>query len=105
MEKPLGSRYRLGEQLGAGAMGRVFTVSDEGGARYAAKVLRDELAEDQNLVARFLQERSILVGLRHPNLVAVHDLVVEGDTVAIVMDLVSGGDLRRKLAAAGTLLP
>jgi serine/threonine-protein kinase len=105
MEKPLGSRYRLGEQLGAGAMGRVFTVSDEGGARYAAKVLRDELAEDQNLVARFLQERSILVGLRHPNLVAVHDLVVEGDTVAIVMDLVSGGDLRRKLTAAGTLLP
>ena len=45
------------------------------------------------MVARFLKERSILTGLRHENLVGVHDLVVEGDTVAIVMDLVRGGDL------------
>ncbi|MEU4247742.1 protein kinase [Amycolatopsis sp. NPDC026612] len=105
MEKPLGSRYRLGELLGQGAMGRVFTGSDERGNAYACKVLKDELVEDPELVARFLQERSILVGLRHPNLVGVHDLVVEGETVAIVMDLVAGGDLRARLAAEKTLLP
>ncbi|MFJ9781469.1 protein kinase [Amycolatopsis sp. NPDC101161] len=105
MEKALGSRYRLGDQLGAGAMGRVFAGSDEQGKAYAFKVLRDELVEDPELVARFLQERSILVGLRHPNLVGVHDLVVEGETVAIVMDLVGGGDLRARLTAEKSLLP
>ncbi|WP_329054467.1 protein kinase [Amycolatopsis sp. NBC_01488] len=105
MEKALGSRYRLGDQLGTGAMGRVFAGSDEQGKAYAFKVLRDELVEDPELVARFLQERSILVGLRHPNLVGVHDLVVEGETVAIVMDLVGGGDLRARLTAEKSLLP
>src|SRR5690242_17478093 len=105
MEKPLGSRYRLGDQLGKGAMGQVFAGSDEQGKAYAFKVLRDELVDDPELVARFLQERSILVGLRHPNLVGVHDLVVEGETVAIVMDLVSGGDLRGLLNEKKTLLP
>jgi serine/threonine protein kinase len=105
MEKALGSRYRLGNQLGTGAMGRVFAGSDEQGKAYAFKVLRDELVEDPELVARFLQERSILVGLRHPNLVGVHDLVVEGETVAIVMDLVGGGDLRARLSAEKSLLP
>ncbi|WIY05134.1 protein kinase [Amycolatopsis mongoliensis] len=105
MEKALGSRYRLGDQLGMGAMGRVFAGSDEQGKAYAFKVLRDELVEDPELVARFLQERSILVGLRHPNLVGVHDLVVEGETVAIVMDLVGGGDLRARLTAEKSLLP
>ncbi|MGW4520530.1 protein kinase domain-containing protein [Amycolatopsis sp. NPDC004378] len=105
MEKPLGSRYRLGDPLGTGAMGRVFAGSDEQGHAYAFKVLRDELVEDPEQVARFLQERSILVGLRHPNLVGVHDLVVEGETVAIVMDLVGGGDLRARLNAEKTLLP
>jgi serine/threonine-protein kinase len=105
MEKPLGSRYRLGDQLGTGAMGRVFAGSDEQGKTYAFKVLRDELVEDPELVARFLQERSILTGLRHPNLVGVHDLVVEGETVAIVMDLIGGGDLRARLNAEKTLLP
>ncbi len=105
MEKPLGSRYRLGDQLGTGAMGRVFAGSDEQGKSYAFKVLRDELVEDPELVARFLQERSILTGLRHPNLVGVHDLVVEGETVAIVMDLIGGGDLRARLSAEKTLLP
>src|SRR5438477_4455299 len=105
MEKPLGSRYRLGDELGKGAMGRVFAGSDEQGKTYAFKVLRDELVEDPELVARFLQERSILVGLRHPNLVGVHDLVVEGETVAIVMGLVAGGDLRARLTAEKTLLP
>ncbi|MEU5261736.1 protein kinase [Amycolatopsis sp. NPDC021455] len=105
MEKPLGSRYRLGDLLGKGAMGRVFAGSDEQGKAYAFKLLRDELVEDPELVARFLQERSILVGLRHPNLVGVHDLVVEGETVAIVMDLVSGGDLRALLTEKQTLLP
>ncbi|WP_394361966.1 protein kinase [Amycolatopsis sp. SB7-3] len=105
MERALGSRYRLGDLLGRGAMGQVFAGTDQGGHEFAFKILRSDLTGDPDVVARFLQERSILVGLRHPNLVPVHDLVVEGETVAIVMESVHGGDLRTWLNATGTLLP
>jgi serine/threonine-protein kinase len=105
MERALGSRYTLGEPLGSGAMGQVFSGTDADGGDHAFKVLHADLTRNPDVVSRFLQERSILVGLRHPNLVAVHDLVVEGDTVAIVMDLVHGGDLRQKLRESGTMLP
>ena len=104
MERPLGSRYRLGEPLGSGAMGQVFAGTDPDGQEFAFKILRSDLTGNPDVVARFLKERSILTGLRHENLVGVHDLVVEGDTVAIVMDLVRGGDLRARLAD-GPLLP
>ncbi|WP_225943805.1 protein kinase domain-containing protein [Actinophytocola algeriensis] len=105
MERALGSRYRLGESLGSGAMGQVYAGADPEGQEFAFKVLRSDLTGNPDVVARFLQERSILVGLRHPNLVGVHDLVVEGETVAIVMDLVRGGDLRGHLTRSGPLLP
>ncbi|MGH3437846.1 MAG: protein kinase domain-containing protein [Pseudonocardiaceae bacterium] len=105
MNRALGSRYQLGQLLGRGAMGQVYTGIDAQGNEFAFKILRSELTEDPELVARFIQERSILVSLRHPNLVGVHDLVVEGETVAIVMDLIRGGDLRKYLVAVGTLLP
>ncbi len=74
-----------------------------GDRQVAVKVLRAELADDPEVVARFVQERSVLLGFNDPHLVAVRDLVVEGDTLAIVMDLVSGVDLRVYLRERGTL--
>ena len=71
----------------------------------AAKLLRREHASDQDLVGRFVRERSILTGLRHPSVVAVRDLVVEGDRLAIIMDLVDGGSLRDVLRVDGPLPP
>ncbi len=106
MTRRLGSRYTLGEFLGSGAMGQVYEGVDESGAPYAFKLLRSDLVDDPDFIAKFHQERAILTSLRGHHLVAVHDLVVEGDTAAIVMDLVRGGSLRKLLnAAGGTLLP
>jgi hypothetical protein len=105
MDRPLGSQYRLTEQIGRGASGEVYRGVDTAGNEFACKVLRPDLTTDPAVVNRFMQERTILVGLQHPNLVGVHDLVAEGDTIAIVMDLVPGGDLRGTLAQAGVLLP
>lgn len=102
--RPLGSRYELLDLLGTGAMGEVWRARDrESGEELAAKVLRAEYARDTEIVTRFIQERSILMGLRHPNIVRVHDLVVEGDRLGILMELVEGGDLRGRLRARGTL--
>ncbi|MEU3644714.1 protein kinase [Lentzea sp. NPDC034063] len=106
MTRRLGSRYTLGEFLGSGAMGQVYEGVDESGAPYAFKLLRSDLVDDPNFIAKFHQERAILTSLRGQHLVTVHDLVVEGDTAAIVMDLVRDGSLRKLLnASGGTLLP
>jgi hypothetical protein len=102
----LGSAYVLAEPLGSGAMGQVWSAVDSRtGEQVAAKLLREELVRDPEIVARFVQERTVLLGLQHPHVVRVRDLVVEGDALAIVMDLVEGSDLRRRLRAEGTLAP
>lgn len=105
-ERPVGSSYLLSdERLGAGAMGVVYRGRDRQGNPFAIKALRPEFAEDQLLVQKFVQERSALTGVTHPHVVVMHDLVVEGDTLAIVMELVEGHDLRAELAAHGPLPP
>ncbi|HSV67406.1 MAG TPA: serine/threonine-protein kinase [Mycobacteriales bacterium] len=93
--RPLGSRYLLEEPIGRGASGQVWRGRRDDGTPVAVKVLRSELTEEPDSVVRFLRERTTLVGLHHPHLVGVHDLVVEGDTFAIVMELVDGADLRQ----------
>lgn len=104
-ETPLGSSYVTMDKIGGGAMGAVFEGRDHKGGRYAVKVLRSELAEDPAIVQRFVQERSSLTSIDHLNVVRMHDLVVEGSTLAIVMDRVSGGDLRGALDSFPTLPP
>ena len=104
--EPLGASYRLVELLGSGATGEVWRVEHTAtGVQYAAKLLRAELAADPEIVERFVRERSVLLALQHPSIVRVQDLVVEGDRLAIVMDLVAGGSTRDLLVAEGTLAP
>ena len=103
--RPLGSRYLLDEPIGRGATGQVWRARRRAdGTPVAVKVLRSELAEDPDTVVRFLRERTTLLRLNHPCLVRVRDLVAEGDTLAIVMDLVEGPDLRQ-LAVRAPLSP
>jgi serine/threonine-protein kinase len=95
-EIAFGSRYVLGPIVGRGAMGRVHRATVRAtGEEVAIKVLRDDLVDQADVVARFVQERQVLASIDHPNVVRVRDLVVEGDQLGIVMDYVPGGDLRR----------
>jgi serine/threonine protein kinase, bacterial len=87
-------------------MGTVWRGRDtDTGQPVAIKILAEELCEDPDVLARFVQERTVLIGIRHPNLVAVHDMVVERRRLALIMDLVSGGDLQRRLRSEGVLAP
>ncbi|MCP1503191.1 serine/threonine-protein kinase [Curtobacterium herbarum] len=104
--EPLGASYRLVQLLGTGASGEVWrTEHTATGEQFAAKLLRAELAAEPDVVERFVRERSVLLALDHPSIVRVRDLVVEGDRLAIVMDLVGGGSARDLLIAVGTLPP
>ncbi|MFF4606617.1 serine/threonine-protein kinase [Streptomyces sp. NPDC001339] len=115
--RPVGSKYLLEEPLGRGATGTVWrarqretagaeaAVAGEPGETVAIKVLKEELAHDADVVMRFLRERSVLLRLTHPNIVRTRDLVVEGDLLALVMDLVDGPDLHRYLRDNGPFTP
>lgn len=99
----LGSRYELQDPIGKGASGEVWRVWDHATSTVAAaKILWPHYATDPEVVTRFITERTILLGLQHPNIVRVTDLVMEGERLAIVMDLVPGPSLGRLLAAYGT---
>jgi serine/threonine-protein kinase len=88
-------------------MGVVWRGRDrEIGDACAIKVLRPEFAVDPAAVARFVRERTALVKFRHPNVVALRDMIVEGDRLALVMDFVDGGDLSAyRRNCGGTLAP
>ncbi|MFD8970465.1 serine/threonine-protein kinase [Streptomyces sp. NPDC059568] len=115
--RPVGSKYLLEEPIGRGATGTVWrarqretagaeaAVAGQPGETVAIKVLKEELANDADVVMRFLRERSVLLRLTHPNIVRTRDLVVEGDLLALVMDLVDGPDLHRYLRDNGPFSP
>ncbi|PZG44193.1 hypothetical protein C1I98_17480, partial [Spongiactinospora gelatinilytica] len=100
----LGSGYQLLDKIGEGAMGAVWRAVDRRtGEHVAAKLLHGRLLDDPDIVGRFVQERNVLLRLRHHGIVAIRDFVIEGSRVAIVMDLVEGADLGRYLRERGTL--
>ncbi|HXR71826.1 MAG TPA: protein kinase [Actinocrinis sp.] len=104
MTRKIGSRYTVTRVIGRGTCGTVWEGAGPDGP-VAVKLLREDLAADQTLIARFVQERTVLTSLVHPNVVAVRDLVVDGTDLALVMDLVRGTDLRERLDAERVLAP
>ncbi|MCX2184836.1 protein kinase [Streptomyces sp. SKN60] len=104
MARNIGSRYTAHQILGRGSAGTVWLGEGPEGP-VAIKLLREDLASDQELVGRFVQERTALLGLDHPHVVSVRDLVVDGNDLALVMDLVRGTDLRTRLDRERRLAP
>ncbi|WP_107500816.1 serine/threonine-protein kinase, partial [Streptomyces sp. ms184] len=104
MARNIGSRYTAHQILGRGSAGTVWLGEGPEGP-VAIKLLREDLASDQELVGRFVQERTALLGLDHPHVVAVRDLVVDGNDLALVMTLVRGTDLRTRLDRERRLAP
>ncbi|MFB7667824.1 serine/threonine-protein kinase [Kitasatospora sp. NPDC056138] len=104
MARKIGSRYTVHQVIGRGSAGTVWLGEGPDGP-VAVKLLREDLASDQVLVGRFVQERTALTSLDHPRVVGVHDMVVDGSDLALVMELVQGTDLRTRLERDGVLTP
>ncbi len=100
----LDGRYRLDAEIARGAIGVVYRAVDiTTGEPVAVKLLRPEAAAAPDLVSGFLAEAEILAALDHPGIVRVRNLVTGDGVTALVMDLVSGPDLRRRLRTGGPL--
>ena len=83
--------YRILEKLGEGGMGVVYKALDTRLDRPVAIKTLPSL--DPKRRRQFLWEARAAAGLRHPNIVVVHDLVAEGDSEFIVMEYIPGRPL------------
>ncbi len=85
------ARYRLLERIGQGGMGTVWSAHDlRLGRRVALKQLRGFAAGDDVLRARFFREAQMAARLRHPGIVAVHDVGEEAGIPFLAMEQVDG---------------
>ena len=102
-------RYDIRKLLGKGATGTVYLAKDTfAGNEVALKTIEPEVFLDPEFGTvyrqQFLNEASLAGKLRHPHIVAILDAVVQEDSGHIAMELVTGGDLSRYVAA-DRLLP
>ncbi len=93
-------KYRILEPLGRGGMAQVYRAYHPQLERYVAvKVLRTDLVEQEEFLARFQREARAVGGLRHPNVVQVFDFDVQDDLYYMVMELLEGDTLKARLNA------
>ncbi|MEU0026934.1 protein kinase [Streptomyces sp. NPDC006335] len=106
----LAGRYRVVAQLGRGGMGVVWRAVDEVlGREVAVKELRTYTDADgpelADLRLRMQREARAAARVRHPGVVAVHDVAEVDGRPLIVMELVEGPSLDQVLRKQGTLGP
>src|SRR5262245_3005074 len=91
--------YHLQTVLGAGGMGEVYRARDTKlGRDVAIKILPSVFTSDPDRLARFEREARMLAALNHPNVCAIYGLEESGGVPALVMELVEGEDLSRRIA-------
>ncbi|MCB5165891.1 protein kinase [Streptomyces bambusae] len=106
----LAGRYRLGESIGSGGMGKVWRAHDEVLHRtVAVKELTAGLyvaeADRAVLHARTQKEARAAARIAHPAVVTVHDVLEHDDRPWIVMEYIDGPSLADAAKAAGRIEP
>lgn len=96
--------YKVVRLLGRGGMGAVYEATHRTlGKRVAIKTLLPEFAVRADLRARFVREGQAASKIRHPNVVDVYDVGVQGDTPYLIMEFLEGEDLGKLLGREGAL--
>ncbi|TQF12178.1 protein kinase [Myxococcus llanfairpwllgwyngyllgogerychwyrndrobwllllantysiliogogogochensis] len=106
-------RYRLSARIATGGMAEVYLgrrFEDDGarGPAVAVKRLMPHLASDRRVVQMFLNEARITAQVRHPNVVSILELGMEGTEPFIAMELLEGrsfAELRQEAAERGQRVP
>ena len=102
--KMLDDRYEILECIGEGGMAIVYKAMCHRLNRYVAvKIMRDEMAADEEFRRRFCAESQAVAMLSHPNIVAVYDVSHSDDIEYIVMELIDGITLKQYMDRRGKL--
>ena len=100
----LDDRYEILEKIGEGGMAVVYKAFCHRLSRFVAvKIMREEMAADEEFKRRFCAESHAIAMLSHPNIVAVYDVSHSDDVEYIVMELVDGITLKQYMDKRGAI--
>ncbi len=100
----LDGRYKIQCIIGIGGMAVVFRAHDMLMDRTVAiKMLKNEIANDEESVKRFINESKAVAMMSHPNIVSIYDVSVREDIKYIVMEYVEGITLKNYMNRRGVL--
>jgi len=96
-------RYRIEALIGRGGAGDVYRAQDANTDEHVAlKLLSGARVSTPEARRQLVREAIVARQIRHPNVVAVHDVGQAGDVAYIVMELLSGTTMRAWLADYAT---
>ena len=102
--KMLDNRYEILERIGTGGMAIVYKAKCHRLNRLVAiKILKSDLAQNEEFRRRFNAESQAVAQRSHPNIVSVYDVSRGGDMEYIVMELIDGITLKQYMEKRGQL--
>jgi serine/threonine-protein kinase len=96
-------RWRLGDQLGEGGMGRVFRGTDADGNQAAVKIVKAALASDKVFRRRFEREAKVAQRVNHPHVVPVIEAGEIEGLPYLAQVFIAGGSLEDRIEREGRL--
>ena len=102
--KMLDNRYEILERIGTGGMAIVYKAKCHRLNRLVAiKILKSDLAQNEEFRRRFNAESQAVAQLSHPNIVSVYDVSCSDDIDYIVMELIDGVTLKQYMERRGKM--
>jgi len=92
--------YKIGKELGSGSFGSVRLVTHIAANRdFALKIIKKSSLKEKVYIDLMESELKVSSEIEHPNIVKVFDILEDEKHVFIVMELVPGGDLLKRVIA------
>lgn len=88
-------KYNITKKIGKGANGIVYKVVDlVSGKEFAMKKVKKIPLKTE----RAFNEIKSMENLKHPGIITIHEVIVQTDSVFMILELMKGGDLRSRIA-------